>query len=66
MFDPYSVFARGTEMLGGAYPFFDLPALGRQEWEAPRGRVGAARAAQARLLRVTKRRDVPNGALPFV
>jgi len=47
IFHTYSVFARGTEMLGGAYYFLDLTALGRQEeWEEPKGRVDAARAAQ--------------------
>jgi len=44
--DPNSTFARGTEMLGGAYTFLDLTALGRQEdWEEPRGRAGDAHRA---------------------
>ena len=39
-------FARGTEILGGAYTFLDLTALGRQEdWEEPRGRAGDAHRA---------------------
>jgi predicted dithiol-disulfide oxidoreductase (DUF899 family) len=39
VFHTYSVFARGTEMLGGSYYFLDLTALGRQEeWEEPKGR----------------------------
>jgi predicted dithiol-disulfide oxidoreductase (DUF899 family) len=46
IFHTYSVFARGTEMLGGAYYFLDLTALGRQEeWEEPKGRADNARAA---------------------
>ena len=46
IFHTYSVFARGTEWLGGAYAFLDLTALGRQEsWEKPEGRAAAARAA---------------------
>jgi predicted dithiol-disulfide oxidoreductase (DUF899 family) len=33
-------------MLGGAYYYLDLTALGRQEdWEEPKGRVAAARPA---------------------
>src|SRR5436190_8644751 len=40
VFHTYSVYARGTEMLGGSYYFLDLTALGRQEdWEEPKGRV---------------------------
>jgi predicted dithiol-disulfide oxidoreductase (DUF899 family) len=47
VFHTYSVYARGTEMLGGAYYFLDLTALGRQEeWEEPKGRADTARAAQ--------------------
>jgi predicted dithiol-disulfide oxidoreductase (DUF899 family) len=47
IFHTYSVYARGTEMLGGSYYFLDLTALGRQEeWEEPKGRVDAARPAQ--------------------
>ncbi len=46
IFHTYSVYARGTEMLGGAYYFLDMTALGRQEeWEEPKGRADAARAA---------------------
>jgi len=46
IFDTYSVYARGTEMLGGAYYFLDMTALGRQEeWEEPKGRADTARAA---------------------
>jgi predicted dithiol-disulfide oxidoreductase (DUF899 family) len=46
IFHTYSVFARGTEMLGGSYYFLDLTALGRQEeWEEPKGRADDARAA---------------------
>jgi predicted dithiol-disulfide oxidoreductase (DUF899 family) len=42
----YSTFARGTEMLGGAYSILDLTALGRQEeWEEPKGRAAAPRPA---------------------
>jgi predicted dithiol-disulfide oxidoreductase (DUF899 family) len=44
-FYTYSVYARGTEMLGGSYYFLDLTALGRQEeWEEPKGRAANARA----------------------
>ena len=40
VFHTYSVYARGTEMLGGSYYFLDLTALGRQEeWEEPKGRA---------------------------
>jgi predicted dithiol-disulfide oxidoreductase (DUF899 family) len=40
VFHTYSTFARGTEMLGGAYSVLDLTALGRQEeWEEPKGRA---------------------------
>jgi predicted dithiol-disulfide oxidoreductase (DUF899 family) len=40
VFHTYSVFARGTEMLGGGYYFLDMTALGRQEeWEEPKGRA---------------------------
>ena len=46
IFHTYSVYARGTEMLGGAYYFLDLTALGRQEeWEEPKGRADKARAS---------------------
>ena len=40
VFHTYSMFARGTEWLGGSYAFLDLTALGRQEeWEEPKGRA---------------------------
>jgi predicted dithiol-disulfide oxidoreductase (DUF899 family) len=40
IFHTYSVYARGTEALGGAYAALDLTALGRQEeWEEPKGRA---------------------------
>jgi predicted dithiol-disulfide oxidoreductase (DUF899 family) len=46
IFHTYSVYARGTEMLGGAYYFLDLTALGRQEeWEEPKGRAADVRAS---------------------
>lgn len=46
VFHTYSTFARGTEMLGGAYSILDLTALGRQEeWEEPKGRAAAPRPA---------------------
>ena len=46
VFHTYSVFARGTEMLGGSYAWLDLTALGRQEdWELPKGRASATRGA---------------------
>jgi predicted dithiol-disulfide oxidoreductase (DUF899 family) len=46
VFHTNSVFARGTEMLGGSYYFLDQTALGRQEdWEEPKGRADLARAA---------------------
>jgi predicted dithiol-disulfide oxidoreductase (DUF899 family) len=44
VFHTYSVFARGTEMLGGAYSILDLTALGRQEeWAEPKRRAGDPR-----------------------
>jgi predicted dithiol-disulfide oxidoreductase (DUF899 family) len=47
VFHTYSVYARGCEMLGGAYYFLDMTALGRQEeWEEPKGRAGDPRKAQ--------------------
>jgi predicted dithiol-disulfide oxidoreductase (DUF899 family) len=47
VFHTYSSFARGAEWTGGSYAFLDLTALGRQEdWEEPRGRADAVRAAQ--------------------
>jgi predicted dithiol-disulfide oxidoreductase (DUF899 family) len=46
VFHTYSTFARGMEALGGSYYFLDTTALGRQEdWEEPKGRADAARAA---------------------
>ena len=46
IFHTYSTFARGTETIGGSYYLLDETALGRQEeWEEPKGRVEAARAA---------------------
>ena len=46
VFHTYSTFGRGAEMTGGSYYFLDLTALGRQEdWEEPKGRVGAAHGA---------------------
>jgi hypothetical protein len=50
VFHTYSMYARGTEMLGGSYYFLDLTALGRQEdWEEPRGEVGVDPRRQTRL-----------------
>jgi predicted dithiol-disulfide oxidoreductase (DUF899 family) len=47
VFHTYSMYARGAEALGGSYYFLDLTALGRQEeWEEPKGRADAARAAR--------------------
>jgi predicted dithiol-disulfide oxidoreductase (DUF899 family) len=44
IFHTYSVYARGTEALGGSYYFLDLTALGRQEeWEEPKGRADEVR-----------------------
>jgi predicted dithiol-disulfide oxidoreductase (DUF899 family) len=44
IFHTYSAFARGTDVLGGAYSLLDLTALGRQEdWEEPKGRVTPVR-----------------------
>ncbi len=46
VFHTYSTYARGAEQTGGSYYFLDLTALGRQEdWEEPKGRAEAARAA---------------------
>ncbi|WP_255621060.1 DUF899 domain-containing protein [Pseudonocardia sp. DSM 110487] len=46
VFHTYSLYARGTETVGGAYYFLDLTALGRQEdWEEPAGRARYARSA---------------------
>jgi predicted dithiol-disulfide oxidoreductase (DUF899 family) len=45
IFHTYSMYARGTESLGGSYYFLDMTALGRQEeWEEPKGRVANPRA----------------------
>lgn len=47
IFHTYSMYARGTESLGGSYYFLDMTALGRQEdWEEPRGRADAPRGPQ--------------------
>jgi predicted dithiol-disulfide oxidoreductase (DUF899 family) len=46
VFHTYSTFARGAEMTRDSYQILDLTALGRQEeWEEPKGRADAARAA---------------------
>ena len=46
IFHTYSMYARGTEWLGGSYAFLDITPLGRQEeWEEPKGRVESARKA---------------------
>jgi predicted dithiol-disulfide oxidoreductase (DUF899 family) len=46
VFHTYSMYARGTEWLGGAYAFLDLTPLGRQEdWEEPKGRAASVRGA---------------------
>jgi predicted dithiol-disulfide oxidoreductase (DUF899 family) len=46
VFHTYSMYARGTEMLGGSYYFLDMTALGRQEeWEEPKDRVERPRPA---------------------
>lgn len=40
----YSTYGRGTEQVGGTHYYLDMTALGRQEdWEEPKGRVGAFR-----------------------
>jgi predicted dithiol-disulfide oxidoreductase (DUF899 family) len=42
IFHTYSMFARGTESLGGSYAFLDVTPLGRQEdWEKPEGRASS-------------------------
>jgi predicted dithiol-disulfide oxidoreductase (DUF899 family) len=47
VFHTYSSYARGAEMTGGSYYFLDLTPLGRQEdWEEPKGRADAVRAAR--------------------
>ena len=44
VFHTYSMYARGTEWLGGSYAFLDVTALGRQEdWEEPKGRADRER-----------------------
>jgi predicted dithiol-disulfide oxidoreductase (DUF899 family) len=44
VFHTYSMYARGTESLGGSYYFLDTTALGRQEdWEEPKGRAAQPR-----------------------
>ena len=46
IYHTYSMYARGTEALGGSYYFLDMTVLGRQEeWEEPKGRASTARAA---------------------
>ena len=46
VFHTYSSYGRGAEQTGGSYYYLDLTALGRQEdWEEPKGRAEAARAA---------------------
>ena len=40
VFHTYSTWARGTDIVGSAYSFLDLTALGRQEeWEEPKSRA---------------------------
>lgn len=47
IFHTYSVFARGTETVGGSYYLLEETALGRQEeWEEPKGRVQSAHQAR--------------------
>jgi predicted dithiol-disulfide oxidoreductase (DUF899 family) len=47
VFHTYSTFGRGAEWTGGSYAYLDLTPLGRQEdWEEPKGRAQAVRAAQ--------------------
>ena len=46
VFHTNSIYARGTEALGGSYYWLDMTALGRQEeWEEPKGRADAPRGA---------------------
>jgi predicted dithiol-disulfide oxidoreductase (DUF899 family) len=46
VFHCYSSYGRGTEAVGGSYYLLDLTPLGRQEdWEEPKGRAKAVRAA---------------------
>ena len=55
VFHTYSVFARGTEWLGGSYAFLDLTPLGRQEeWEEPEGPRRPRAWRRARLLVVDR------------
>jgi predicted dithiol-disulfide oxidoreductase (DUF899 family) len=52
VFHTNSVYARGTESLGGSYYWLDMTALGRQEeWEEPEGRSDDARAAEPNFSR---------------
>ena len=54
IFHTYSMFARGTEQLGGSYAFLDTTALGRQEdWEEPKGRADRPARQRARLQHLT-------------
>ncbi|MDX6727229.1 MAG: hypothetical protein QOK49_2034 [Baekduia sp.] len=47
VFHTYSTYGRGAEWTGGSYAYLDLTPLGRQEdWEEPKGRAAAVRAAQ--------------------
>jgi predicted dithiol-disulfide oxidoreductase (DUF899 family) len=47
VFHTYSMYARGTEWLGGSYAFLDITPLGRQEdWEKPEGRAASVRDAR--------------------
>jgi predicted dithiol-disulfide oxidoreductase (DUF899 family) len=47
VFHTNSVYARGTESLGGSYYWLDMTALGRQEdWEEPKGRADDARVGR--------------------
>jgi predicted dithiol-disulfide oxidoreductase (DUF899 family) len=40
VYHTYSTWARGTDVLGNAYSWLDLTALGRSEdWEEPNGRA---------------------------
>ncbi|HJQ00603.1 MAG TPA: DUF899 domain-containing protein [Jatrophihabitans sp.] len=46
VYHTYSTYGRGTDRLGGGYPYLDITALGRQEsWEEPKGRAENAWAA---------------------
>jgi len=62
VFHTYSMYARGTEALGGSYAFLDTTALGRQEeWEEPKGRVEtrSARGPELRELNVGGQPELP-------